>query len=144
MDENEKILREGKVAVVALAADNDYPYAVPLNYVYANGFIYIHCAKQGHKIDVLRQNPKCSVCIIEKDEIVPEKFTTYYRSVIAFGYAKFVNDTTEKREALERLAAKYSPGLDPTREIEKSIKAVAIIKLELEKITGKQSIELTN
>ena len=137
-----RILKEGKVGVWAVAGDEDYPYAVPVNYVYHDGFIYIHSAAQGHKIDAIRRNPKCSLCIVDKYEVVPAEFTSYFRSVIAFGRAEFVDSEQEKIEALRLLCEKYSPGIEPTDEINKFLKVVAIIKIIVEKATGKQAIEL--
>lgn len=144
LSENEsiEILKKGKVAVLAVAGDDDYPYAVPLNYVYDDGNIYVHSALLGHKIDALKRNRKCSVCIIDKDKIVPEEFTSYFLSVIAFGLAEFITADEDKVTALRLLCDKYSPGLNPTDEINKSLKAVMIIRIRLERITGKKSIEL--
>lgn len=136
------ILNDGKVAVWAVAGDENYPYAVPVNYVYHDGFIYIHSAAQGHKIDAIRRNPKCSLCIVDKDEVVPAEFTSYFRSVIAFGQAEFVETEEEKVNALKMLCEKYSPGIDPTDEINKFLKVVAIIKITVENATGKQAKEL--
>ena len=140
--ESLEILRKGKVAVLAVAGDDDYPYAVPLNYVYVNGCVYVHCASQGHKIDALRKNPKCSLCIIDKDDIIPEKFTSYFRSVIAFGKAEFITSDEDKITALRLLCEKYSPGLDSSEEIDKSLNRVTVIRIRLERITGKEAIEL--
>ena len=137
-----RILNEGKVAVWAVSGDEDYPYAVPVNYVYHDGFIYIHSAAQDHKIDAIRRSSKCSVCIVDKDDVVPAQFTSYFRSVIAFGRAEFVESEQEKIEALRMLCEKYSPGIDPTDEINKFLKVVAIIRISVEKASGKEAIEL--
>lgn len=137
------ILKRGKVAVMAVAGDDGYPYAVPVNYVYDEGCIYVHSASEGHKIDALKREPKCSVCIVDKDDVVPEKFTSYFRSVIAFGEAEFILSEEAKIRALRLLCEKYSPGLDPTNEINKSLKAVTIIRIQLKRITGKKAIELS-
>ena len=142
-EESLEILKNGKVAVIAVAGDDGYPYAVPLNYVYADGFIYFHSALQGHKIDALRRNPKCSVCVIERDEVVPERFTSFYRSVIAFGTAEFITSPEEKITPLRLLGDKYSPGIDPEAEISKGLNSLLIIRIKLESITGKEAIELT-
>lgn len=91
-----EILKNGKLAVMAVEGDDNYPYAVPLNYVYDDGDVYIHSASEGHKIDSLKRNPKCCLCVIDKDDIIPEEFTTYFRSVVAFGKAEFI-ETKEKR-----------------------------------------------
>lgn len=143
-EENFDILHRGKVAVWAVDGDEDYPYAVPVNYVFHAGAILIHCASQGHKIDAILRNPKCSICVIDKDDVIPEKFTSYFRSVIAFGQAEILTDRQEKIDALLRLSAKYSPGIDPTHEIDRFINVVCIVRITLESITGKQAIELLN
>lgn len=137
-----RILNEGKVAVLAVDGDEGYPYAVPVNYVYVDGCIYFHCARQGHKLDALRRNAKCSACIIEKDDIVAEEFTSYFRSVIVFGHAAVVEDHDEIIKGLELLSAKYSPGIDPTAEIAKFIKAVCIVRIDIDHATGKEAKEL--
>ena len=54
------ILKKGKYAGLAVSGDDDYPYTVPINYVYDGTCIYIHSAKLGHKIDAITRNPKCS------------------------------------------------------------------------------------
>ena len=142
-DDTLEILKTGKVAVVAVSGDNGYPYAVPVNYVYDSGNIYFHSAPQGHKIDAIARNSKCSVCIVDKDGIIPAEFTSYFRSVIAFGIAEVVSDTGIKIEVIKRLCEKYCPGFDPAEEIYKSLSRVAIIRIRIEHATGKQAIELT-
>ena len=140
--ESLEILQRGKVAVLALDGDEGYPYALPINYVYDNGYIYVHSASQGHKIDALKRNPKCSLCIVDKGDIIPEEFTSYFRSVIAFGEAEFVMSEEAKIAALRLLCEKYSPGLNPMDEINKSMHAVMIIRIRLDRISGKEAIEL--
>ena len=70
--------------VLAAAGEDDYPYAVPLSYVYCDFKLYFHCAKEGHKLEAIARNPKVSFCVIDQDQVVPEKYTTYFRSVIVF------------------------------------------------------------
>ena len=141
-NESLEILKRGKVAVMAVDGDDDYPYAIPLNYVYDNGYVYLHSASHGHKIDALKKNPKCSLCIVDKDDVIPEKFTSYFRSVIAFGKAEFVTSEEAKISALRLLCEKYSHGFNPADEINKSLKSVTVIAIRLERITGKEAIEL--
>lgn len=139
----ERILRGGKYCVMAVSGDEDYPYAVPINYVYDGTSIYIHSAAQGHKIDALRRNPKCSLCIVDKDDVIPEEFTSYFRSVIVFGTAHFVESTEDKTIALRQLCEKYSPGIDSEAEIARFIKTVCIIRIDIDCFSGKEAIELT-
>lgn len=140
--EVERILRNGKYCVMAVSGDDDYPYAVPVNYVYDGKAILIHSAAQGHKIDALRRNPKCSLCIVDKDDVIPEEFTSYFRSVTLFGKARFVELSDEKVAALRLLCDKYSPGIDPETEIARFIKAVCIVRIDIDSVAGKEAIEL--
>ena len=141
-EEAKGILLGGRECVLALSGCDGFPYAVPVNYVYDGNFIYVHSAKGGHKIDAIRNNPRLSLCVIDKGDIVPEEFTTYFRSVIVFGEAEFIEHEAEKIEALRKLSAKYCGDIDPTREIDKFLKVVAIIKIRIDRITGKEAIEL--
>ena len=83
--ETAEILKRGTSGTLALFGDGGYPYAVPISYVFANGKIYFHGGKQGHKLDAVSRNPKASFCVIDQDLVVPEKYTTYFRSAIVFG-----------------------------------------------------------
>jgi nitroimidazol reductase NimA-like FMN-containing flavoprotein (pyridoxamine 5'-phosphate oxidase superfamily) len=130
--------------VLALHGDDDYPYAVPLSFAHEDGKLYFHSAVAGHKLDALERNAKASFCVIAADDIVPEEFTTYFRSAIAFGTARVVTDEEEKRRGLMCLAEKYSPDhLDAAdAEIDGDWKRVCVIALDIEHVTGKASIEL--
>ena len=141
----EKILREGSYGVLALSGDSGYSYAVPINYVYADGKIYFHSAITGHKIDAIKNNSKVSFCVVDKHEVVPEELTTYFTNVIAFGKIRLADFDAEKIRGLELLAKKFSPNL-PKERVDKSIygklNATAVPVLEIEHLTGKAAREL--
>lgn len=71
------ILRRAKTATLALSGDDGYPYSVPMNFVYEDGKIYFHGAKEGHKIDAIKNNPKVSMSIIDQEDVIEEELTTY-------------------------------------------------------------------
>ncbi|MCM1286224.1 MAG: pyridoxamine 5'-phosphate oxidase family protein [Acetobacter sp.] len=145
LEETNKILIKGTSGVLALHGDNNYPYAVPLSYVYDNEYIYFHCALDGHKLDAIKNNDKCSFCVIYEDNVLPEKFTTLFKSVICFGKIKILDKKEDKINVLNLLSEKYSPAvsLDARKEeIEKFLEKTCILALNIEHITGKQCIEL--
>ncbi len=142
-DESLEILRDGSNAILALQGDEEYPYAVPVSYVLDGENIYIHSALAGHKIDCISYNPNVSLCVVKEDNVVPEEFTTYFKSVIVFGRASFITDKEEMIYGLRLLGDKYSPGIDSTDEIAKCLSRVAVIKIEIDSFTGKEAIELT-
>ena len=143
--ENVELLEKETSGVLALLGDDEYPYAVPISYVYDNSKIYFHSAKEGHKIDAIRKCSKASFCVIAQDEIFPEKYTTYFKSVIVFGKIRILEDENEIREAIERLAMKYHPTdsiENRIQEIAREWKALCMMELSIEHMTGKEAIEI--
>lgn len=144
--EIEAILCRGSAGTLALLGDGGFPYAVPLSYVFHNGRIFFHCAKSGHKLDAIRACDKASFCVIDKNEIVPAEFTTYYRSAIVFGRARIVEDEAERMEAMRALSAKYSPKeSEDAFRIEMKVSGSAslcVLALDIEYMSGKQAKEL--
>ena len=131
--------------VLALSCDGGCPYTLPLSYVYDGQKIYFHSAKSFHKLDALRQNPKSSFCVIDQDQVVPEEYTTYFRSVIVFGTIRILEDEQEKRAAIEKLAVKYAPGdsaENRQRAIQREWEPLCMLEMTPEYQTGKQAIEL--
>ncbi len=144
-DEAIKVLERNTSGVFAVIGDDDYPYAVPVSYVYEDGKIYIHSGKEGHKVDAVKKSEKASFCVIDKDEVIPEEYTTYFRSVIAFGKPRIVESEEEKRYSIAVLGRKYHP--TATQEylekyIEKEYAPLCMICLEIDHLTGKEAIEL--
>ncbi len=135
------ILRSCTSGVLAVTGDNDYPYAVPLSYAYKDGKLYFHSAIEGHKIDGISKNDKVSFCVIKTDDVIPEKFTTHFRSVIVFGRARIITGDSEKKYALECLVEKYSPNFaaEGQGEIARSWDRFNAIEVQIEHITGKAS-----
>jgi len=141
-DEIEKVLNRCTNGVLACIGDNDYPYAVPLSYVYHNGKIYFHSAKSGHKVDAITKNSKVSFAVVDEDRIVSAEYTTYFRSVIAFGKAR-IAEGNEHLDAFRALVEKYSKDQkaeDKEREII-NCKNALIIAIDISHITGKEAIE---
>ena len=146
IEESYEILKKESCGVLALQGDGGYPYAVPLSYVFDGKKIYFHSAPMGHKIDAICRDSKASFCVVAEDNVIEEKFTTAFISVIVFGKIHVIEEMAEKRMAIETLGRKYSPGRDKemAKEIEGSFHRLCIISLTPEHITGKEGIELTN
>lgn len=141
-----EILRRNTHGVLAVSGDDGYPYAVPLSYVYSADKLYFHCAAAGHKLDAIARDDKVSFCVVDADDVVPEKYTTYFRSVIAFGRARVLEEPGEKRAAFETLAAKYTPDDEPGRkaEVERFFQQARLVEITVDHLSGKEAIELVN
>ena len=142
-EETAEILKRNTSGVLSLNGDDGYPYGVPLSYVYLDSKLYFHCAGAGHKLDSILKDDKVSFCVIDQDQVVGEEYTTYFRSVIAFGRAR-VLEGAEKLRPLVELCEKYYPGhLEQTRQkAEHALKNVSIVEVTIEHMTGKTAMEL--
>ena len=140
------ILQKSTAGTLALLGDNGYPYAVPISYVYADGKLYFHSALSGHKIDAIKNCNKASFCVIDKDDVHPEKYTTYFRSVISFGRIHIIEDAQEKLATARLLGNRYNPNQEEAlqEELEKGLSRMVMIRFDIEYLTGKEAIELVN
>lgn len=144
-EETVAILRRGSNGVLAVSGDEDYPYAVPISYVYSDGKLFFHGAKTGHKLDGIRRNEKVSFCVVDRDEVQEETYTTHFRSAIVFGRARVLTEDAEKRQALLLLAEKYSPSMSMQQHhqaIDREWAPVCVVEIAIEHMTGKEAIEL--
>jgi len=136
----EEILEEGKVCSLSLCRDNE-PYVVPMHYAWKDGFIYLHSAPEGKKVDIAKENPRVSFCIVPEWKIIegptPCDWTTHYRSIIGSGVVEFVENETEKRKALTIFVEHFAHG---TFELPKPmLDHVLVWKIKIDSITGKQN-----
>ena len=143
-EESIGILQRATSGTLALLGDNGYPYAVPISYVYSDGKLYFHSAPDGHKVDAIKNHDKASFCVIDKDDVMPEKYTTLFRSVIVFGRIHIIEDETEKSAIARLLGNRYYPNHDEAlqKEIEHGLSRMSGIRLDIEHLTGKEAIEL--
>ena len=151
-----QVMREATSGVLALEGDDGYPYAVPISYVWTDeclgsedefiGRIYFHSAREGYKIDSIMDSEKASFAVVVRDEIVPDEYTTYFKSAIATGRVHVLEDDEERLRGLRALAEKYNPGQQESaeKEISGAPSRVAVIAFEVEELTGKQARELAS
>jgi len=143
--EIEEIIRKAGVCRLGLAVDNT-PYVVPVNFGYDAGenCLYIHCAKEGRKLDMIKQNN--TVCIemdidmeISGSENEACKCSTAYRSVIGYGTAFIIEDFDQKKKALDVIMSHYSSAAS-FEYGKKSVENVGIIKIAITHLNGKKSV----
>lgn len=124
--------------------DNGRPYILPFNYGYQDGFIFIHCAKEGKKIDLIKKN---NIVCIEIEQIAKIeryekacKWGTTYRSVIGYGKVEIISDYEQKRQGLDVIMKSNGANISHDLNYEKSeVDSMSILKVEITEMTGKQS-----
>lgn len=136
----EKLLSEAQYLQLGLCK-NDRPYIVPMSFGYKEGVIYLHSAKTGTKMDILRSNS--NVCF-EIDSVHktlhgdhPCSYNVQYQSIVGFGTATIPEHEQDIREGLQCLIDHYHTeeycidALDISR--------VAVIRIDIEELHGKQN-----
>ena len=142
--ESVAILQKATSGTLALLGDNGYPYAVPISYVYSEGKLFFHSALSGHKVDAIKNCDKASFCVIAQDDVQPQRFTTFYRSVIAFGRIHIVDDESEKLAVARLLGERYNPNDEEglRKELESGFARMLALRFDIEHLSGKEAIEL--
>jgi hypothetical protein len=137
--EVEGILRRAQVVRLAMV-DGGRPYVVPMAFGYEDGRLYVHSAREGRKIDVIRRSPR--VCFeVEADVklIVGEEacgWTFEYACVIGTGTATIVEGQEEKRRGLDVIMRQYS---EKSFEYpEKAVERIVVIRVDVEEMRGKR------
>jgi nitroimidazol reductase NimA-like FMN-containing flavoprotein (pyridoxamine 5'-phosphate oxidase superfamily) len=139
--EIERIISKAIVCRVAVCEDNK-PYIIPMCFGFKDGILFFHSAQEGKKVEILKKNNRvCFEMDVDTELVEGEKGCDWgikYASVIGYGQATFVEDMQEKRNALHILLEHYS---NKKYEFpEESLSQVAIIKIQIESLTGKKAV----
>lgn len=135
-----EILDQGEYGILSTCSSEGQPYGVPLSYVRIDNMIYFHTAKDGHKIQNLKQNPKVCFTVVGKTQPVYNgSFTTLYESAAVFGTVEAVEPEDLKRSLLLALCEKYLPGRksEAEEEISRYAKVTDIYGICINSISGK-------
>ena len=139
-EEIESIIKKADVCRLGLS-DNNIPYIVPLNFGYKENCLYFHTAKVGKKMDMIKTNNMVCFELDIDHEVVraenPCDWNMKFQSVIGYGKAFVLTDAEEKRRALDVIIEHYSGQTDEYAE--KLVDRLAVIKVEIESMTGKKS-----
>lgn len=134
------ILQNEPRGVLSLIGEDGYPYGLPITHWYnpKDGHIYFHGAKEGHKIDALKNCNKASFCVMDKGFKNENEWALNIKSVIVFGKIQIVNDSNKGIEICSELCRKFT---DDEKYIQHELKysgpSVLCLELIPEHISGK-------
>ncbi len=139
------VLEQAPYAVLALSSKEGVPYCIPVSPAVDReyGAIYVHCAKAGKKMDLLRENPRVCLSAVSKSCPIPKKFEMSFDSAVFMGTVEEVVDEGEKVKALLLLGTHYDPaGMSRFEEVlERYLPATCVLRITPTEITGKQAKE---
>lgn len=134
------LLTKGEYGILNTQGEDGYPYGVPVSYVYKDGFLYFHSAREGKKLRNIGFHEKVSFVVVGETCVQGEQFTTAYESVMAFGIAKEITEIEDKVKGLMLLVEKYSPGFEIPGEAyaRRAVDQTKVFQMTIEHMTGKE------
>jgi nitroimidazol reductase NimA-like FMN-containing flavoprotein (pyridoxamine 5'-phosphate oxidase superfamily) len=140
-EESYSLLEDLKTITISMY-DEEFktPYAVIMNPIVNGSTIFVHCANEGRKIDILKKNGNVCITAVSDSKIIEDKFTTAYKSIVITSCARFVEEKEDKIKVLELLCEKLTPSNSQdaiTRLIAAQIDNTTIIAFDIESISGK-------
>lgn len=150
--EIEAFLAQMSFGFLATRGETEFPQVTPLNFAWTRGALYFHSSRLGQKIKDLKGDNRVTFAVAEEVALVPSYFTSdrlacpataFFRSVMVYGRAEFVEDSDEKIAALTAFMQKLQPegGYEPFTmaddEYRRNIKSVLVTKIVPAAITAK-------
>lgn len=131
-------LRRHQVLYLALQ-DESGPYVIPMSYGYDGECLYLHCAAEGRKLDLLAAHPQVAFAIEAEYEVRPAAVACgwgfAYTSVVGAGVAEIVTDDAEKQHGLEVLMSHFTP--EPQTYGEGGLAGTTVIRVRITSLSGK-------
>lgn len=140
----DELFTTARTGCLGMVDPDGAPYVLPVNFVYTEGRFYVHCATSGRKLDCLAHNPRVTlVCYaIEgwRTGANACEFGVTYKSAIAFGTARLIEDAARRAEVLNALTRKHAHGahFEPCTAAESE--RVCVIEITPERVTGKANL----
>ncbi len=149
-----KILSSCEYGVLGLISDNK-PYSVALNFVYFKDKIYFHGAKEGRKVEAIRNNSNASFLVVKPYSVIPSYFsntiaacpaTQFFSSVFFEGQIQQIENENKKAEVLNALMQKlqseggYEPIACEKVMYKKMIEKTAIFEFTVSKLSCKVKV----
>ena len=139
-----EILKREPRGVLSVLGDDGYPYGMPLNHYFceADGKLYFHSGRAGHKIDAIRRCDKASFCVYDHGFRRESEWALNIRSVIVFGWIEIIEDREKTLEIARLLSYKFTDDeAYIARELETAGPRTLLFALTPEHLTGKKVVE---
>ena len=135
-----ELLKKEKRGVLSIIGDDGYPYGIPMNHWYceADGKLYFHSAKEGHKLDSIKMCNKVCYTVFDKGYCKEGEWALNIKSVVVFGRIALVSDEEKAKEICTQLCRKFTNDEEYLEyELQNAFSRVQCLELTPEHITGK-------
>lgn len=139
-----EIINQCKVLRLAMV-DAGKPYVVPLSFGYemedAAITVYVHCAQNGRKLDVLKKNNQVCIEMDQMTKLITGAtgcdYSCSYESLIGEGQAVIITDAAEKLKALSCIM-KHQTGQDDFSFDGRVVTMTTLIAVKLQHYSAKR------
>ncbi len=133
-----QLLSEAPRGVLSVHGENGYPYGLPVNFIFLDGKIYLHGAREGHKIDAVRADDRVCFTVLSEPVRHPGEWWNTFTSVICFGRIVQVEDAARADSILRALGAKYFPeGYDIETDMARNASRASVLEITIDHMSGK-------
>ena len=135
----EEIIRKCPYCTVSTIDLEGNPYAIPMNFAYQDGVIYLHSGPEGGKIEMVTRYPQVCITFCEGRELVYMhrqvacSYSMKSRSVVCRGKVRFIEEMDEKRQVLDILMKQYTE--NECGYAEPAVRSVKVWEVRVEKLT---------
>lgn len=139
-----KILKTETRGVLSVNGDDGYPYGMPMNHFYdeADGCIYFHCGKMGHRVDALKKNDRVSFCVYDHGYRNEGEWALNVKSVIVFGKIEMIDDPATVVDITAKLSRKFTNDEEYIqKEISSALSRTLLLRLTPIHTCGKKVTE---
>ena len=139
-EECREVLQNAKRGVLSLLGEDGYPYGLPINHWYCeeDGKLYFHGAKEGHKIEAIKNCDKASFCAYDEGYRKEGEWALNIKSVIAFGRISLVEDEEVARKICTHLVGKFTDDKEYLeKELKNALPRVQCLEMSIDHLTGK-------
>ncbi len=137
----DRIFEHARILTVAFQPSGQAPYCVPFNFGREGSTLYIHCADEGRKLDIIKRNPEVGFSLFGEAEVlsaeVPCKGKSRYRSIIGTATARTVEDESEKADELNVIMRQYGGPENPYPA--PSLAQTCVVAFDIQSFSAKQS-----
>ena len=136
-----EILKKESRGVLSVFDENGYPYGIPMNHWYneADGKLYFHGAKSGHKLEAIKKYDKVSFCVYDSGYRNEGEWALNIKSVVVFGRMKVVEDPDKVVEICTNIGHKFTDDKEYLEdELQRALPRVLCLELIPEHMTGKR------
>lgn len=139
--EIDAVIERCLICHLAFAVENT-PYVIPVCFGYDGRYLYIHTAREGKKIDMIRRNPRISFAMETGLRLLaapskPCKWSFAFESVVGVGRIDELTETEDQIHGLALMVKHYahdrqmpSPTPGP---------GMRVWRIQIDELTGKRS-----